>query len=204
MNLAFKLPQAIQINFKGCEDMSEQLKQMAERIKALRELADISVETLAKDIDISAEDLRKYESGNEDIPVSVLFSIANRFNVELAVLLTGESPRLHNYLVVRKGKGLKVERRKEYDYQNLAYNFVNKKAEPFLVTVAPESEETPISYNSHAGQEFNYILEGTVKIFINDHELILNEGDSIYFDSGNKHAMRALNGKTAKFLAIIL
>ena len=48
MNLAFKLPQAIQINFKGCEDMSEQLKQMAERIKALRELADISVETLAK------------------------------------------------------------------------------------------------------------------------------------------------------------
>ena len=97
---------------------------------------------------------------------------------------------------------MKVERRKEYDYQNLAYNFVNKKAEPFLVTVAPESEETPISYNSHAGQEFNYILEGTVKIFINDHELILNEGDSIY--SGNKHAMRALNGKTAKFLAIIL
>ena len=59
MNLAFKLPQAIQINFKGCEDMSEQLKQMAERIKALRELADISVETLAKDIDISAEGFKK-------------------------------------------------------------------------------------------------------------------------------------------------
>ncbi|HHX18366.1 MAG TPA: helix-turn-helix domain-containing protein [Clostridium sp.] len=184
--------------------MSEQLKQMAERIKALREVADVSVETLSKDIGISAEALRKYESGNEDIPVSVLISIANRFNIELAVLLTGENPRLHNYLVVRKGKGLNVERRKEYHYQNLAYNFVHKKAEPFLVTVAPESEETPISYNSHVGQEFNYILEGTVKIFINDHELILSEGDSIYFDSGNKHAMRALNGKTAKFLAIIL
>lgn len=184
--------------------MSEQLKQMAERIKALREVEDISVETLAKDIGISAENLRMYESGNEDIPVSILFSIANRFNIELAALLTGKNPRLHSYLVVRKGKGLNVQRRKEYDYQNLAYNFVNKKAEPFLVTVAPESEETPISYNSHTGQEFNYILEGTVKILINNHEITLNEGDSIYFDSGNKHAMRALNGKSAKFLAIIL
>jgi transcriptional regulator with XRE-family HTH domain len=198
------MPLVIQINFKGCEDMSEQLKQMAERIKTLRELAEVSVETLANDIGISAEDLRKYESGNEDIPVSVLFSIANRFKVELSALLTGESPRLHNYLVVRNGKGLKVERRKEYDYQSLAYNFANKKAEPFLVTVTPDTEETPVNYNSHAGQEFNYILEGTVKIFINNHEIILNEGDSIYFDSGNKHAMKALNGKTAKFLAIIL
>lgn len=78
------------------------------------------------------------------------------------------------------------------------------KGRTFLVTVTPDTEETPVNYNSHAGQEFNYILEGTVKIFINDHEIILNEGDSIYFDSGNKHAMKALNGKTAKFLAIIL
>ncbi len=187
--------------------MSEQLKQlmqMAARIKMLREVEDVSVETLSNDIGVPADVLRSYETGNEDIPVSVLFSIANRFNVELAVLLTGENPRLHTYLVVRKGKGLNVERRKEYNYQNLAYNFVNKKAEPFLVTVSPEPEGTPISYNSHTGQEFNYILEGAVKVVINDHELILNEGDSIYFDSGNKHGMSALNGKTAKFLAIIL
>jgi quercetin dioxygenase-like cupin family protein len=96
-----------------------------------------------------------------------------------------------------------VERRKEYKYQNLAYNFVHKKAEPFLVTVEPDSDNSPIHFNSHPGQEFNYVLEGTLKIVINGHELILNEGDSLFFDSGANHGMKALNEKPAKFLAII-
>ena len=54
------------------------------------------------------------------------------------------------------------------------------------------------------GQEFNYILEGSLKVVIDKHELILEEGDSLYFDSGQNHAMKALNGKPAKFLAIII
>ena len=58
--------------------------------------------------------------------------------------------------------------------------------------------------NSHAGQEFNYILEGTVKIFIKDNEIILNEGDSIFFDATCEHAMIALNDEKAKFLAVIM
>ena len=77
---------------------------------------------------------------------------------------TGAEPRLHTYPLTRNGKGVSVERRKDYKYQSLAHNFIHKKAEPFLVTVEPEEAETPVSYNSHPGQEFDYVLAGTLKV----------------------------------------
>jgi quercetin dioxygenase-like cupin family protein/DNA-binding XRE family transcriptional regulator len=184
--------------------MSEQIKQIAVRLKELREISGISLETLSKEFGISVETYKEYESGNVDIPVSFLYGVASKFNVELTAILTGENPKLQTYCLVRKEKGVSVERRKEYKYQNLAFNFVHKKAEPFLVTVEPDAEDKPVHYNSHPGQEFNYVLEGSLKIIINGHELILNEGDSLFFDSGANHGMKALNGKPAKFLAIIL
>lgn len=183
--------------------MSDQLKQIATRIKDLREIANLSVETLAEQLGIPAETYREYEKGSVDIPIGFLYEVANRFNVELTAILTGENPKLHTYCLVRKGKGVSVDRRNPYKYQSLAYNFVHKKSEPFLVTVDPAAEETPVHFNSHPGQEFNYVMEGTLMIYIDGHQLILNEGDSLYFDSGCNHGMKALGGKAAKFLAII-
>lgn len=181
--------------------MPERIKQIAARIRELREIAGVSVETLSKEFGIATEEYQNYETGDVDIPVSILYKVANRFGVELTEILTGESPRLHIYSLVRKGKGVGVERRQQYKYQNLAHNFIHKKAEPFLVTVEP-NEDQP-SFNSHPGQEFNYVLEGTLRLIIDGHEVILQEGDSLFFDSGYQHAMQAMNGKPAKFLAVI-
>lgn len=184
--------------------MSEQIKLIARRIKELREICEITIEAIAAELQISEETYRSYESGNTDIPVSFLYQIANRFNVELSAILTGDGPKLHTYQLVRSGKGVSVERREQYKYLNLANNFVGKKAEPFIVTVPPEAEDAPVHFNSHKGQEFNYVIEGAVKIIINGHELVMEEGDSVYFDSSASHGMKALNGKQARFLAIIL
>lgn len=184
--------------------MQDKLRQIALRIKDLREIAGVTAESLAKELDIPVETYQLYESGSTDIPVGVLYQIANKFNVELAALLTGEDPRLHIYSLVRKGRGVAVERRKEYEYESLGANFSHKKAEPFLVTVAPEAEDTPFALNSHPGQEFNYVLKGTLKVVIDKHEIILNEGDSLFFDSSYKHGMKALNGQPAQFLAVVL
>ncbi len=184
--------------------MCEQIKQIAMRIKELREISGISPEKMSGMFNIPLELYQKYESGEVDIPVGFLYQVANEFNVELTTILSGEEPKLRIYSLVRKGKGLEVERRKEYKYRNLAYNFVHKKAEPFLVTVEPKPDDYPVSLNSHPGQEFNYVLEGTLKVIIHNYELILNEGDSLFFDSNYKHGMLALNGKPAKFLAIIV
>ncbi|HEX2948823.1 MAG TPA: XRE family transcriptional regulator [Armatimonadota bacterium] len=184
--------------------MLEQVKLIAARIRELREIANMSPETLAAQLNIPLATYLQYENGESDIPVGVLYEMSTIFQVELSALLTGEYPRLRIYSVVRKGKGISVERRKEYQHESLGFNFVHKKAEPFLVTVQPETEETPIAQNSHPGQEFNYVLQGTLKVVIGNHEVVLNEGDSLFFDSGYEHGMIALNNEPAQFLAIIL
>ena len=95
------------------------------------------MESLAKQLGISVETYKDYESGGSDIPVSLLYEIAGKFNVELTEILTGERPRLHTYSLTQRGKGVKVHRGEHYDYQSLAFNFAHKRMEPLLVTVEP-------------------------------------------------------------------
>lgn len=184
--------------------MQEQVKQIAERIRELREINQVELEVLAGELGLPIGLYRDYEGAAADIPVGVLYNIANYFQIELTSLLTGEEPRLRTYCLTRNGKGVSVERRKDYKYQSLAYNFIHKKAEPFLVTVKPEATETPVSFNSHPGQEFDYVLEGVLKVVLNGYEVILNQGDSLFYDSSIKHGMKAMNGQAAQFLAIVL
>jgi len=184
--------------------MEEQIKLIADRLKGLREILKLSVDDFAKACNISPEKYMEYESGNVDIPVSVLYNIAHKFNVDLTVLLSGEEPHMHRYSLVRNEQGIRVERRKDYQYQALAYSFIGRKAEPFLVIVEPKSDKVPLSLNMHTGQEFNYILEGSLKLYLGGKEIILNQGDSIYFDSSIPHGMVALDNKPCKFLAIIV
>ncbi|MBC8532371.1 helix-turn-helix domain-containing protein [Gehongia tenuis] len=183
--------------------MPDQILQIATRIKDLREIEDVSVETLAQEFNIDPETYRQYESGQIDIPISFLIQVAQRFKVEFTTLMTGDEPKLHIYNVCRAGKGVRVERRKAYDYKNLAYHMIRKKCEPFFVTVDPNKVKA-FSLDSHPGQEFDYVLEGTMKIRIHNKELVLNAGDSIYFDSSYKHGMMAVGDKMVKFLAIVL
>lgn len=184
--------------------MKEKIQFIAERIKELREISGLSATSLAQELGISLDVIIQYESGTVDIPVGFLYKVAHKFGIELTAILTGENPRLHVYCVVRKDKGLSVERRKQYKYESLAANFINKKAEPFIVKIDPDMESTPVEFNSHPGQEFNYVLEGTMKFIIDTHEVVLNAGDSIYFDSAYKHALKTMNQTPVKMLAIIL
>jgi quercetin dioxygenase-like cupin family protein len=184
--------------------MQERIKEVAERIKELRSILEIGPDEMAASLNIGKEQYLRYENGEEDIPASDLYEISKRLGVEMSILLTGETPRMHYFTVTRKGKGVSVERRKQYKYQNLAFNFINKKAEPFIVTVEPKAKDAPVHTNSHPGQEFNYVIEGTLRFVIRDQDFVLSEGDSIYFDSSCDHAMVALNDKTARFLAIIM
>lgn len=107
---------------------------------------------------------------------------------------------MEDYTIVRQGKGVKVERYPGYDFTALAYNYKGRDIEPLLVTLGANDE--PAELVTHGGQEFNYVLEGTVAVTINNHEFRLNAGDSIYFNPRNPHGQRAVNGP-AKFITII-
>lgn len=182
--------------------MNEKTKEIGSRIFELRDLSEINAEEMAEYLKIDVEKYREYENGTSDVPASILYEIAHKLGVDMGLLLTGEETRMHIFTITRKGKGTAVERRKQYKYENLAEKFIHKKAEPFIVTVDPKEKEP--SKNSHPGQEFDYVLEGTLKVYIHSNELTLEEGDSIFFDSAYEHAMEALNDKPAKFLAIVM
>ena len=184
--------------------MQERIKEVAARIKELRGILEIGTDEMANDLNVSKGQYERYEDGKEDIPASELYEISKKLGVEMSILLTGEAPRMHYFTVTRKGQGVSVERRKEYKYQSLASNFINKRAEPFIVTVEPKPENAVVHTNSHPGQELNYVLEGSLRFIIREQDFVLNEGDSVYFDSSCEHAMVALNNKIARFLAIIM
>jgi transcriptional regulator with XRE-family HTH domain len=182
--------------------MHEEIIQIASRIKALREISGVSPESFSASLGMSADEYSRIENGETDLPVGLLIRIAHQLQVDLTDLLTGESPKLHRFCVVRKGHGLRMERKQQYEYESLAYKFIHKRVEPFLVTARPETAGKEIEYNSHPGQEFNYVLEGAMMLYIEDNEIELHAGDAVYFDSSHRHAMRALQGKPVQFLAI--
>ena len=184
--------------------MNEEIKQIAERLKGLRDVLELTVDNVAEVCGISPEKYQELESGTVDISVSILHRISQTYDVELTTLMFGDEPKMSSYFVTRNGKGISVERTKAYKYQSLAAGFSKRKADPFMVTVHPKPDDEPIYQNSHAGQEYNCVISGRMQIQINGKDLILEEGDSIYFNSELPHGMKALDGKEVKFLAIIL
>ncbi|MDR1344054.1 MAG: cupin domain-containing protein [Tannerellaceae bacterium] len=184
--------------------MNEQIKQIAERLAGLRDALEITPAEMSKTCNLSLEEYLRLESGTVDISVSILHTIAQTYNIELTTLMFGDEPKMNSYFITRRGKGVAVERTKAYKYQSLAAGFAGRKADPFLVTVHPKPADEDIYLNSHAGQEYNLILEGRIMLRINGKDLTLEAGDSIYFNSELPHGMKALDGEKVRFLAIIL
>ena len=181
----------------------ETSREIIERIKVLREIEEISGETLARELGFNPEEYNQWEAGEKDFPVGVLVEIAGRFKVDLAELITGKTSKLRTFCLTRANEAPEVSRRPMYAYWNLAYNFHRKKAEPFLVEADAATGEKPLSLNTHPGQEFDYVLEGRLLISVGGHEMELGPGDCIYYDSNEPHGMKALDGKRARFIAIV-
>ena len=143
--------------------MDEAIKQIGERLKGLREVLDISLEEMAQTCGITTEEYQAMENGESELHVSNLQKIAQKYEISLDVLMFGEEPHMNSYFLTRKGQGLSVERRKAYHYESLASGFRGRKADPFIVTVEPNSADKPLDTNTHAGQEFNMVLEGDME-----------------------------------------
>ncbi|MCL2764718.1 MAG: cupin domain-containing protein [Treponema sp.] len=183
--------------------MKEDVKEIAARVRVLREIEELTADALAKELGFNTAEYIAWESGEKDFSVGALVEIAARFKVDLSELISGKASKLKTFCVTRCGEAPVVSRRPMYGYWNLAYNFHNKKAEPFLVEASAETEGKPININTHPGHEFNYVLEGRLLISISGHEIELNPGDCVYYNSTEPHGMKALGGKAARFLAFV-
>lgn len=186
--------------------LENDLKLIAERIKSLRELLDISENAMAELHGISVEEYRRFETGEVDYDFTFLHKTAQTLGVDIAELLTGENPHLASYSLERKGEGLTIERRKGFHYLHLASRFKDRLAEPFVVT-APYSagnETAEVRTSTHEGQEMDMVLEGSLKVVIGTKTEILNEGDTVFYNSQSPHGMVAVGGKDCKFLAVVM
>ena len=152
--------------------MTDQIKQIAARLHGLREVLELTEQEVADACQLTIEDYRELESGTHDISVSTLQKISRQYGISLDVLMFGEEPKMSSYFLTRKGTGISVERRKAYKYEALASGFRGRIADPFIVTVEPKPEGTPVQFNSHQGQEFNLVVEGRLLLNINGKELI--------------------------------
>lgn len=181
----------------------EPIATIALRMKDLREFLGLAPEEAARRAGLPLDDYLAYEAGERDFSFSHLFNIAEMLGVDITDLLTGESPRLHGYVLTRDGQGLAFDRRAQYRYRHLAHNFRDKKAEPFIVTVLQDAPGTVKQAHAHEGQEFDYVLEGTMRVELGGQSLVLAPGDSLYYDSGLPHAMYAVDGD-CRFVAVVL
>ena len=182
----------------------EQVKQVAARIKELREIFGYDTKTIAGKLEVPEEIYMNYEASGDDMPISAVYNLANIYNVDMTEILSGISPKLNTISIVRKGEGIKIERFEGYKYENVAYKFMHRKMEPLIVILEPDLSGEKPKLVTHKGQEINYCLEGEMIVYYDDGEIYLQEGDCVYFDPLHPHGQKAASkDKPAKFLTVI-
>ena len=185
---------------------SNSLLEVALRIRELREIVGYTEADMARLTGITEDQYLDYERGAADLPFTFLHKCARALGVELIQLLEGHSAKLSSYTVTRKGMGLVTASEDGIMIQNMAALFRKKIATPYYVTYqySEELQDKPIHTTTHGGQEFDLVLEGSLKVQVGDNAEVLFPGDSIYYDSSTPHGMIALDGQDCVFCAVIL
>ena len=182
------------------------LMEIAERIREMREIVGYSEAEMAEKTEVSVEQYRSYEQGKVDLPLTFMHKCALAFGVELTDLLEGQSAKLSSYTVTRRGMGPVTASEDGITIQNMAAMFRQKLATPYWVTYqySKELQSQPIHTTTHAGQEFDLVVKGTLRVRVGEHEEVLHEGDSIFYKSSTPHGMIAVDGQDCVFLAMIM
>ncbi len=174
--------------------------QIGARIRELREISELSQAEMAAALQIPLETYVNYEVQGVDIPISVLYHLSVMFHMDVTELTTGRSAHVDSIFVVRKGHGQSVDRYPGYNFSNLAHNFKHRIMEPLLVTLELSGHDPALV--THQGQEFNYVLSGTIELLYDGRRTTLEAGDCVYFDPSHPHGQKAVGG-TATFLTVI-
>ncbi len=190
----------------GTQTTITQLAEIAGRIKEMREIMGWSVAEMAEKTEVSVDMYYEYEGGLTDLPFTFIHKCAAAFDIEITELLEGKTALLTSYTVTRKGKGQRTAKEEGIDIQNLAPKFKNKIAEPYWVTYeySEDLQDKPIHLIKHSGQEFDIVIKGSLKVQVGKNIEILNEGDSIYYNSSTPHGMIAVGGQDCTFCAVVL
>lgn len=168
-------------------------------IKKYVERQKIDIDFLLKQLNISFEDYNMIISNEAHPPVSLLLKFSKALNVDLSTLIYGNEFKPKKAVSTRREDRIPVRRRKSYDYESLAPYYVGRSMEPLIVDVMRSEKQ---EFSKHKGEEFHYVLNGTVKTIVDNEEFLLDEGDTLYFDSSLPHCINAVT-PSAKLLVVV-
>ena len=185
---------------------TEKLKEVALRIREMREIIGLSEAEMAEKTEVTLEEYISYEAGQSDFPFTFIHKCSIVFGIGISDILEGKSAHLSSYTVTRKGQGQETAKEDGIQIQNLAPMFRRKIAEPYWVhyEYSAELQDKPVHLTKHSGQEFDFVMSGRLKVQIGDNIEYLSEGDSIYYNSSTPHGMIAVDGRDCYFVAVVL
>ncbi len=188
------------------KEMENTLLEVATRIRGLRDVLGFSAAEMAEKTGLDEALYLAYEAGEVDLPFTFIHKCAKAFGVDMSELLEGKSAKLSSYTVTRHGEGQKTVKEDGIEISHLAPKFRDKIAEPYYVKYeySEELQNKPIHLTTHSGQEFDLVISGSLKVQVGEHTVVLNEGDSIYYESGTPHGMIAVGGRECVFCAVVL
>jgi len=178
------------------------------RVRELREKNHYTLQDLAVKTGIEEQMLARIEAHDFIPPIATLIKLAGVLNVGVAWFFQDKTSS-DKVAVTRRGERMRIMRRPhhiegevDYIYESLEIRKVQKHMEPFMVEF-PVGDTSEMVFTSHEGEEFLYLLEGTLEFRSGDKIEILNPGDGIYFESDIDHGFRCLGGVPAKALAVV-
>jgi len=179
---------------------------MGIRVKKARESLGLSIFDVYLRTDIDVELLSQIEVGKVVPPLGTVSKLAKALDLKMGYLISGEEGKA--YTVVRRddrkvtsrydsGK----EKHHGYEYESLAPHKTDRTMEPFMVTLEPS--ETEEERSTHDGQEFIFVLSGKMEVRLGEDILIIEPGDSIYYDATVPHLVKCHGKETTKILAVL-
>lgn len=187
----------------------DQTQIVGEKIKSLRETRQISIAELAERTGLAEEQINRIEN-NVDIPsLAPLIKIARALGVRLGTFLDDQDEM--GAVVYHKDEETKetisfsnnaMDTRTHMRYLSLAKSKSDRHMEPFIVDIEA-TNDTGYSLSSHEGEEFIYVMEGTIEVCHGKKSYVIKAGDSIYYDSIVPHHVHGYEGEAAKILAVV-
>lgn len=182
--------------------------QIGNKIRELREKKRYTLQELSLKTGLSKALLSQIENNRVIPPIATLLRLAKALDVSLSYFFQ-EEVKGQSVYVTRANERLRVDRRQHhkegevnYIYEALETQKHDKHMEPFYVEFPPMSVEEMV-FTSHEGEEFVYVLDGSIEFRTANSIVILNPGDSLYFDAAQGHAFRSLTEDTSKAVIVV-
>lgn len=186
-------------------------KVIGAKIKSIRESKQLTLQEVAERSGLGIEQIERIE-GNLDFPsLAPLIKIARVLGVRLGTFLDDQSEL--GPVICRKKDSNEAnsigftnnasQQRKHMEYHSLSQDKSGRHMEPFLIDIAPSEEGVDFVLSTHEGEEFIYVLDGIVEINYGKNTYILEEGDSIYYDSIVAHHVHATAESKARILGVV-